>query len=206
MSRMMKAANLYAPADIRVEQVPVREPEEGEVLIKVKAVGVCGSDISRVMETGTYRFPTIPGHEFSGEIVELGPDVGGFSHGDRVTVIPMMPCKKCDYCRIGEHQLCENYDYLGLTDGYLLYPHDGGYVPSLRLKILRDGVEDYDLLELLERTAAESSDPEHLRAARELLTLDELTGGPRAYCRDPRRYLDHRRQVVGLMETMGSEE
>ena len=63
---MMKAANLYAPGDIRVEQVPIPAPKEEEALIKVKAVGVCGSDISRVMETGTYRFPTIPGHEFSG--------------------------------------------------------------------------------------------------------------------------------------------
>lgn len=118
MSRTMKAANLYAPGDIRVEQVPVPEPREGEVLIKVKAVGVCGSDISRVMETGTYRFPTIPGHELSGEVIGLGIDIGGFSQGDRVTVIPMMPCKKCDYCRIGEYQLCENYSYLGSrTDG-----------------------------------------------------------------------------------------
>ena len=91
-------------------------------------------------------------------------------------------------------------------DGYLLYPHDGGYVPSLRLKILRDGVEDYDLLTLLEQTAAVSSDPERLRAARQLLTLDELTRGPRTYSRDPRRYLDHRRQVIGLLEAISSEE
>ena len=115
---MMKAANLYAPGDIRVEQVPIPAPKEGEALVKVKAVGVCGSDISRVMETGTYRFPTIPGHEFSGEVVGLGPGAGGFSQGDRVTVIPMMPCKTCDYCRIGEYQLCESYNYLGSrTDG-----------------------------------------------------------------------------------------
>jgi L-iditol 2-dehydrogenase len=114
---MMKAANLYAPGDIRVEQVPIPAPKEGETLVKVKAAG-CGSDISRVMETGTYRFPTIPGHEFSGEVVELGSGAGGFSQGDRVTVIPMMPCKTCDYCRIGEYQLCENYNYLGSrTDG-----------------------------------------------------------------------------------------
>jgi L-iditol 2-dehydrogenase len=118
MAKTMKAANLYAPADIRVEQVPVPVPGKGEVLVKVKAVGVCGSDISRVMETGTYRFPTIPGHEFGGEVVEAGPGVDTSLVGARVTVTPMIPCKVCDYCRIGECQLCEDYSYLGSrTDG-----------------------------------------------------------------------------------------
>jgi len=113
MARMMKAVNLYAPGDLRVEQAPVPVPGEGEVLVKVKAVGVCGSDISRVMETGTYTFPTIPGHELGGEVAETGPGVDGSLVGGRVTVIPMMPCKVCDYCRIGEYQLCEKYNYLG---------------------------------------------------------------------------------------------
>lgn len=118
MAKMMKAANLYAPADVRVEEVPVPVPGEGEVLIKVKAVGVCGSDISRVMETGTYTFPTIPGHEFGGLVAEAGPGVDESLIGNRVTVIPMMPCKVCNYCCIGEYQLCENYNYLGSrTDG-----------------------------------------------------------------------------------------
>ena len=118
MARMMKAANLYAPGDIRAEEVPVPEPKEGQVLIKVKACGVCGSDISRVMETGTYHYPTIPGHEFAGEVVELGPETDAALLGKRVTVIPLMPCQICDYCRIGEYQLCEDYNYLGSrTDG-----------------------------------------------------------------------------------------
>lgn len=118
MKKTMKAANLYAPGDIRTEEVPVPEPGEGQVLLKVKACGVCGSDISRVMETGTYRFPTIPGHEFAGEVVELGPGVDGVPLGQRVTVIPLMPCEICNFCRIGQYQLCENYNYLGSrTDG-----------------------------------------------------------------------------------------
>ena len=66
----MKAANLYKPGEIRCEEVPIPEPGPGEVLIKVKACGVCGSDIPRVMRTGTYSFPTIPGHEFSGEVMD----------------------------------------------------------------------------------------------------------------------------------------
>lgn len=112
-AKTMKAANLYAPGDIRVEEVPMPTPKAGEVLIKVKACGVCGSDIPRVMKTGTYRYPTIPGHEFSGEIVELGEMVEGFNVGDRVAVIPLMPCGSCEFCQVGEYQLCDQYNYLG---------------------------------------------------------------------------------------------
>ena len=127
MSRTMKAANLYAPGDIRVEQVPVPVPRKREVLVQVKAVGVCGSDISRLMQTGAHRSPIIPGHELSGEVVELGPHSDPFSQGDRVTVVPMLPCRECDYCEIGEYQLCDDYSYLGSrTDGayaeYVLAP------------------------------------------------------------------------------------
>jgi L-iditol 2-dehydrogenase len=109
----MKAANLYAPGDIRLEDVPLPRPAKGEVLIKVKACGVCGSDIPRVMQTGTYRFPTIPGHEFTGEVVEPGPGTEGVAEGLRVTVVPLIPCRKCSYCATGNYNLCEDYDYLG---------------------------------------------------------------------------------------------
>jgi L-iditol 2-dehydrogenase len=109
----MKAANLYAPGDIRFEMVPVPQPGPGEVLIKVQACGVCGSDIPRVMQTGTYRFPTIPGHEFAGEIVAVGPGAEDIAIGLRVTVVPLIPCRKCAYCANGKYHLCEDYDYLG---------------------------------------------------------------------------------------------
>ena len=109
----MKAANLYAPGDIRVEHVRNPEPGPGEVLIKVKACGICGSDISRVMETGTYRFPTIPGHEFSGEVVGHGSDIAEMPKNLRVTVVPLIPCKSCKYCGMGDYHLCEHYSYLG---------------------------------------------------------------------------------------------
>lgn len=109
----MYAWNLYAPGDLRYEQVPVPTIGSGEVLVKVKAVGVCGSDISRVMETGTYHYPTICGHEFAGEVVAAAPDVTNCRPGDRVTVIPLLPCGACDYCRLGLFQLCDNYNYLG---------------------------------------------------------------------------------------------
>lgn len=139
MSNTMKAVNLYAPGDIRVEQVAVPKPGAGEALIRVKAVGVCGSDVSRLMETGTYRFPTIPGHEFGGEVVGLGPGVGNVSEGARVTVIPLIPCMKCEYCLVGEYTLCRNYDYLGSRS-------NGAYAeyvkaPAKNLLILPDNVD-----------------------------------------------------------------
>lgn len=110
----MKAAVLHAPADLRVEDVPVPEsPEPDEVIVKVAAAGICGSDIGRVMVTGTYRFPTIPGHEFSGIVEEIGSEVTHLAQGDRVAVAPLMPCFSCPDCARGNYSLCESYDFLG---------------------------------------------------------------------------------------------
>ena len=118
MSESMYAAVLHAPADLRYERVPVPVCREGEVLVRVRAAGVCGSDIGRVMVTGTYRFPTIPGHEFCGEVAAAGSGVTGFQPGDRVAVAPILPCGKCAYCEAGDYGLCDDYNYLGSrTDG-----------------------------------------------------------------------------------------
>lgn len=109
----MKAAVMYKPRDLRIEQVDVPVIADDEVLIKVMAVGICGSDIPRVNEFGAHISPIIPGHEFAGEIVKVGKDVKGFSEGDRVTVPPLIPCYKCESCQMGEYSLCEDYSYYG---------------------------------------------------------------------------------------------
>jgi L-iditol 2-dehydrogenase len=109
----MKAAVLHAVGDLRYEDAPVPRIISHEALVKVRAAGVCGSDIPRVMKKGTYSFPLVPGHEFAGEIAEMGNDVSSFSVGDRVAVFPLIPCRKCAYCQIGEYAQCDNYDYLG---------------------------------------------------------------------------------------------
>jgi L-iditol 2-dehydrogenase len=115
---MMKAAVLHAPGKIVCEKVSIPKINDGEVLIKVRAAGVCGSDIRRVMVTGTYHFPTIPGHEFSGEIVEVSKTVTKVKLGDRVTVFPLIPCRECEFCQVGNYNLCDHYNYLGSrTDG-----------------------------------------------------------------------------------------
>ena len=114
MPTMMEAAVLHAPGDLRIEQVAVpRDLGPEDVLVKVMAAGICGSDIGRVMKTGTYRFPTIPGHEFSGILAECGTGVSSARVGDRVAVAPLMPCFRCESCQHGHYSLCDCYDFLG---------------------------------------------------------------------------------------------
>jgi L-iditol 2-dehydrogenase len=115
----MKAAVLHAPADLRVEEVAVpQDISADEVLVKVAACGICGSDIGRVMVTGTYNFPTIPGHEFSGTVERVGDSATHLRTGDRVAVAPLMPCFDCEECARGQYSLCDDYNFLGSrTDG-----------------------------------------------------------------------------------------
>lgn len=109
----MKAVRMYAPRDLRVEDVEIPSYQEDECLIKVMAVGVCGSDIPRVNQYGAHVSPIIVGHEFGGIITETGAKVTKFKAGDRVTCPPLIPCFKCKYCEMGEYSLCEDYDYYG---------------------------------------------------------------------------------------------
>ena len=106
----MKACVLRAVNDLRYEDAPdpVRKP--GEVLVKIRASGICGSDLSRVFEKGTYHFPTIPGHEFSGEISEADDPA---LIGRKCAVFPLLPCGKCVNCETGRYAQCENYNYFG---------------------------------------------------------------------------------------------
>lgn len=113
MKGTMQAVRMYKPKDLRLETADIPRPGRGQVLVRVMAVGICGSDIPRINEYGAYISPIIPGHEFAGEIVETGPGVQGFSSGDRVTVAPLIPCYQCKYCGMGEYSLCEKYSYYG---------------------------------------------------------------------------------------------
>jgi L-iditol 2-dehydrogenase len=115
----MRAVQLFAPADLRCVDIPKpRLEDNSDAIIKVKACGVCGSDLMRVMVKGAYRHPITIGHEFSGIVDEIASNDTGISSGDRVTVTPLIPCGRCDYCRIGQSTLCDDYDYYGSrTDG-----------------------------------------------------------------------------------------
>ena len=109
----MKACILHAINDLRFEEVEKPSPRKGEVLVKIHASGICGSDIGRVFTKGTYHFPTILGHEFAGEVVETGKGVDKALLGRKAAVFPLLPCKKCDMCEVGEYASCRNYNYFG---------------------------------------------------------------------------------------------
>lgn len=110
----MKAAVLYGNEDIRYEDIPTPVPGEGEVLIRVKAVGICGSDVPRVLQNGAHYYPIVLGHEFSGEIAGLGAGVSGrLAIGDRVAGAPLLPCFACEDCKNGNFSLCKHYTFAG---------------------------------------------------------------------------------------------
>ena len=109
----MKAAVLEKVGALHVREVARPSPSAGEVLVRVHACGVCGSDVPRVFEKGTYHFPCVPGHEFTGEVAMLGDGATGFAEGDRVAVFPLIPCGQCDACRREAYAQCVSYDYLG---------------------------------------------------------------------------------------------
>lgn len=119
MANTMKAAVFEKIGVIKVQEVPVPEIKDHEVLIKVKNTGICGTDWS--IYNGWYsadKLPMIPGHEFSGEIVKVGKENRGLKEGDRVTADINMSCGTCYYCMHGDNLLCDNFTQLGIhTNG-----------------------------------------------------------------------------------------
>jgi threonine dehydrogenase-like Zn-dependent dehydrogenase len=98
----MKVANLYGPRDLRLEERPVPEPGRNQVLVKIRASGICGSDVNSY--TGrTYEgtFPYVPGHEWSGEVTSMGEGVTTVKQGDRVVGETVVGCGVCERCRSG---------------------------------------------------------------------------------------------------------
>lgn len=104
---------MHEPSHITVEQIPVPECGPSDLLVKVAACGVCGSDIPRMNFAGAYFHPIVCGHEFSGWVVEKGNQVDDFEVGDLVTVPPLLPCRRCESCVSGHFSLCEDYNYFG---------------------------------------------------------------------------------------------
>ena len=123
----MYAAVVHGKEDIRYEQVETPVPGRGQVLVKVKYTGICGSDIPRVNDGACHFFPTILGHEFSGTVASLGEGVDTVEIGDHVAGIPLVPCMKCKDCLDGNYSLCKHYSFVGSRqDGsfaeYVLVP------------------------------------------------------------------------------------
>ncbi len=109
----MKALVLYDIGKIVYKEIPTPKPGKGEVLLKVRDCGICSSDKDRIFKNGTYHFPTVPGHEFSGEIVELGMGVKPVLLKRHACVFPLLPCRQCEPCRNERFAQCEHYSYFG---------------------------------------------------------------------------------------------
>ena len=111
---MMLQQVMTAPGEIEFREVPVPEPEENQVLVKIRKIGVCGSDIH--VYHGEHPFTSYPvtqGHEVSGEIEKLGSGVKGWKAGQKVTIQPQVVCGKCYPCRHGKYNLCEELKVMG---------------------------------------------------------------------------------------------
>ena len=122
---MNRAAVLYAPGDLRVEERPMPEPGPREVLVEIAAVGVCGSDV-HYYEHGrigsfVVREPLVLGHESAGRVVALGSEVTRHAVGDRVALEPGVPCGRCRECRAGRYNLCRDVRFFATP------PVDGAF-------------------------------------------------------------------------------
>jgi (R,R)-butanediol dehydrogenase / meso-butanediol dehydrogenase / diacetyl reductase len=110
----MKAAVYRRPNEMAVIDVPRPVAGPGEVVLKVHNCGICGSDLHAVQYGFGMPPDSVMGHEFSGEVVELGPQVRGYAIGDRVTSLPYIGCNACEHCVGGHGMHCENIRGLGL--------------------------------------------------------------------------------------------
>jgi L-idonate 5-dehydrogenase len=123
----MLAARIHAKEDLRLDEFETPAPGPGEVLLRLGAGGICGSDLHYYYEgrNGSFvvREPLIPGHEASAVVEAVGPGVTRVAKGDKVAVSPSHACGRCEGCRSGREQLCSNMKFLGSAS---LFPHVQG--------------------------------------------------------------------------------
>lgn len=139
----MKAYVLEGINQLEYREVPVPLPGVDEVIVKVSHVGICGSDIPRIFKTGTYHFPTIPGHEFAGVVHSAGSERYQHLVGKRVGVFPLIPCMQCRQCRKMQYEMCQSYNYLGSRT-------DGAFAEYVKVPV-------WNLIELPENVSAEAA-------------------------------------------------
>lgn len=125
----MNAAVLESMGEVVYRPVTRSPVGPGQVLVRVKAAGICGSDIGKAFGGQAHHYPVILGHEFSGEIAEIGPNVRDVQCGERVVGIPLLPCMKCCRCLRGDFYWCKTYGFVGArNDGafaeYIVLPVD----------------------------------------------------------------------------------
>jgi L-gulonate 5-dehydrogenase len=117
----MIAITVERPNALGLMDQPIPVPARGEVLVRVRRAGICGSDIHILHGSNPFaQYPRIIGHEFAGEIAALGADVTGLAEGDRVVVDPVVSCGRCYPCRVGRPNVCANLEVFGVH-------RDGGF-------------------------------------------------------------------------------
>ncbi len=134
MATTMQAWVLTAKRKMELQERPIPQLRDNEVLVRIKAAGICGSDLQfyKNGKIGIYEVdgPLILGHECSGEVVALGKNVTRVKEGDRVAIEPGISCGKCWYCKKGKYNLCQEMQFMGTppTDGcfceYVAWPDD----------------------------------------------------------------------------------
>ena len=125
----MKASYFYEPGKMQLEEVEIPKISDNELLIKVKATSICGTDM-RIFKNGHFKIKPgekrVLGHEIAGEIVKIGSTVKGFKEGMRVSVTTNIGCGVCEFCRDGYNNMCPDYEALGISI-------DGGFQEYMRV-------------------------------------------------------------------------
>ena len=137
----MQAVVAYAPGDYRLEEVSVPQAGDGEILVKIEACGICAGDLKAYEGAPSFwgdetqpayiKAPMIPGHEFIGRVVKMGPGAKGFEIGDRVISEQIVPCWDCRFCNRGQYWMCEKHDVYGFQNNvnggmaeYMVFPKE----------------------------------------------------------------------------------
>lgn len=120
---MMDAALMYGPGDVRFEQVPKPACPDGGFVVKIDAVGLCGSDLRNLTQDSRKgAYPHIYGHEIVGTVDEVSSDISEYTVGERIYIYPVAHCLKCEFCRSGRHEQCTNADsYTERPGGFAQY-------------------------------------------------------------------------------------
>lgn len=121
----MKAVAVESIGKVHVREMEMPQCGDKDVIVGTKRCGICSTDYIRTQKTGFYHYPIVPGHEFCGVVVEKGVKVQNVEIGERVAVYPLIPCKNCMYCKLGNYNLCDNYNFLGSRT-------HGGYAEFVR--------------------------------------------------------------------------
>jgi L-iditol 2-dehydrogenase len=146
----MRALVFTGPGEMPMQERPDPKPERGQVVVAVRAAGICGSDVHGYLgATGRRRPGVVMGHEAAGDVIAIGPDVTSVKDGDRVALRSILPCGRCERCRRGQPNICTDRRGMGMH-------FDGAYadqilVPDWLLLALTETVsyEDCALIETL---------------------------------------------------------